>query len=191
MKRMKGRLLLIAIAAILATLFSQQTLAYYSAVGRVTNVVTSGDIQLVIHEKTADGSDFPEEGVYVIPGDIVSKRVTIENDCTHPFYLRVKLVKGIDNAELSIEDVFRVDINTDSWTVRNDGYIYYNEIVHPGQMTEPVFTQVEIVGDKVDTSYIGQTLTLTVSAFAVQSENNPAQYPWDAAGWPADEGGAA
>ena len=92
--RAKGRLLIIALAAILLTVLTQPTLAYYTTIGKATNVVTSGDIQLVIHEKTADGSNFPAEGVYIMPGDIVSKQVSIENVCDHPFYLRVKLVSG-------------------------------------------------------------------------------------------------
>ena len=62
----KARLLLIALAAILATALTQPTLAYYTTIGKATNVVTSGDVQLRIHEKTADGSDFPAEGVYKI-----------------------------------------------------------------------------------------------------------------------------
>lgn len=66
----KSRLLLIALAAILLTVLTQPTLAYYTTIGKATNVVTSGNISLQIHEKTADGSDFPTEGVYIIPGDI-------------------------------------------------------------------------------------------------------------------------
>ncbi len=185
MKKLKLRLLLIAIAAIIATLFLQGTLAYYSVIGTATNVVTSGDIRLIIHETSGDGTPFPEEGVYVIPGQIVSKRVTVENDCEHPFYLRVKLVNSVDSTELSAEECFDIDLNENAWTMREDGYIYCNEIVYPGQITPPVFTQVEIVGDKVDNSYIGKTLSLTVNAYAVQQENNPADAPWDAAGWPA------
>jgi len=180
------RMLLIALAAILMTFFSQQTLAYYSTVGKATNVVTSGDIQLIIHEKTADGSDFPEDGVYIIPGDIVSKRVTVENVCNHPFYLRVKLARGSDSESLSADDVFKLDLNTQDWTVAEDGYIYYNTILQPGETTVPVFTQVEIVGSKVDQHDVGTTLSLTVTAQAVQSQNNPAAYPWEASGWPAE-----
>ena len=41
------------------------------------------------------------------------------------------------------------------------------------------------MGGKVDQHYIGKTLTLTVTAQAVQSQNNPAEYPWEASGWPA------
>lgn len=189
MRSAKLRLLLIAMAAILVSLFSTQTLAYYTAVGTATNVVTSGSVHLQIHEQTADGSPFPEDGVYVIPGMRVGKRVTVENICQHPFFLRVRLVSGVDNAQLSAEDCLEMDLNLADWTLRDDGFLYYNTVVQPGEETKPVFTWVEIVGAHVDNSYIGSALTLTVDAYAVQSEHNPAQYPWEAMGWPAPEGG--
>ena len=181
----RSRLLLIAVAAILLTVLTQPSLAYYTAVGTATNVVTSGSIQLQIHEKTADGSAFPEQGVYIIPGDIVSKQVSVENICEHPFYLRVKLVRGTDDQALSAEDCLKMDIDTANWTYL-DGYYYFNRILQPGEDTPALFTQVEIVGSKVDQSHIGSMFSLTVRAYAVQSENNPAEHPWDAAGWPAD-----
>lgn len=181
----KARLLLIALAAILLTVLTQPTLAYYTTIGKATNVVTSGDIQLMIHEKTADGSDFPTEGVYIIPGDIVSKQVSVENVCSHPFYLRVKLVSSTNNAELSAEECLKMDINTDDWTFV-DGFYYFNRILQPGETTPLLFSQVEIVGSKVDQTHVGSALSLTVNAYAVQSENNPAEYPWDASGWPAE-----
>ena len=183
--RVKTRLILIALAAILATVLTQPSLAYYTTVGKATNVVTSGDIQLQIHEKTADGSDFPAEGVYIIPGDIVSKQVSVENVCGHPFYLRVKLVSGSTNRDLTAEECLKMDIDTENWTLV-DGFYYYNRPLQPGEITLPLFTQVEIVGDQMDRSHIGSTLSLTVNAYAVQSENNPAEHPWDAAGWPAE-----
>jgi predicted ribosomally synthesized peptide with SipW-like signal peptide len=181
----KSRLLLVALVAILLTVLTQPTLAYYTAYGKATNVVTSGDIQLKIHEKTADGNDFPAEGVYVIPGDIVSKRVSIENVCGHPFYLRVKVVSNSTNQALSADDCLKLDINTADWTFV-DGYYYYNKILQPGEVTPALFTQVEIVGSKVDQNHVGSMLSLTVNAYAVQSQNNPAEHPWNAAGWPAD-----
>ena len=181
----KSRLLLIAIAAILVTVLTQPTLAYYTAIGKATNVVTSGNVRLQIHEKTADGSDFPTEGVYIIPGDIVSKQVSVENVCDHPFYLRVKLVSGTSNQVLSPDDCLKMNIDTHNWTAV-DGYYYYNSILQPGEMTSALFTQVEIVGSQLDQSHVGSTLSLTVNAYAVQSENNPAEHPWDASGWPAD-----
>ena len=183
--RAKSRLMLIALAAILLTVLTQPSLAFYTTIGKATNVVTSGDIELQIHEKTADGSDFPSEGVYIIPGDIVSKQISVENICGHPFYLRVKLVSGSTSQALSAEECLKMDIDTKNWTYW-DGFYYYNQILNPGQTTPTLFTEVEIVGSKVDQTHIGEVLNLTVKAHAVQSENNPAANPWDASGWPAE-----
>ena len=113
MNKIKRRTMLIAVVAILFVFMTQPTVAYYTTIGTATNVVTSGSIRLVIHETTADGSQFPTEGVFVIPGDIVSKVVAIENDCGHPFYLRVKLVDSVNASELTSEECFGININTE------------------------------------------------------------------------------
>ena len=181
----KSRLLLIALAAILLTVLTQPTLAYYTTVGKATNVVTSGNIQFIIHEKTDQGTAFPAEGVYIVPGDVVSKQVSIESDCAHPFYLRVKIVYGVDSQELPAEDCFKLNIDESNWLL-HDGWYYYKDIVQPGQTTPNVFSHVEIVGSKVDNDYLGKTLTLSVLAHAVQSENNPIRgtETYTASGWP-------
>ena len=140
----KLKLLLVALAAILATVLTQPSLAFYTTIGRATNVVTSGDVQLQIHEKTADGSDFPAEGIYIMPGDIVSKQVSVENICDHPFYLRVRLVSGSDNQSLSAEDCLRMNIDTQNWT-QVGGFYYFNEILQPGETTPALFTEVEML----------------------------------------------
>lgn len=185
MGRTKIKISLITLIAIILTFMSQVTLAYYSTVGKATNVVTSGNIELIIHEKTDQGKEFPKEGVYIVPGDIVSKQVSVENDCEHPFYLRVKVVYGINSQELSAEDCFKLNINEKYWEF-HDGWYYYNGIVNPDETTPDVFSHVEIVGSKVDKSYIGKMLTLTVKAQAVQSENNPITNgkTYTASGWP-------
>ena len=183
--KIKIKIFVVAIVAALMTFISTSTLAYYSTVGKATNVVTSGNIQLIIHEKTDAGTEFPKEGVYIVPGDIVSKKVSIENDCEHPFYLRVKMVYGVNSEELTAEDCFKLNINEEYWEL-HDGWYYYKGIVEPGQTTPDVFSHVEIVGSKVDNDYLGKTLTLTVKAQAVQSENNPITdgNTYTASGWP-------
>lgn len=186
-KKMKLRLLTLAVIAITLTFLTQDTLAYYSAVGKATNVVTSGNIRFIIHEKTDQGTDFPTEGVYIMPGDVVSKQVSIESDCEHPFYLRVKVVCGVDSQELSAEDCFKLNIDESNWQLY-DGWYYYKGIVQPGQTTPNIFSRVEIVGETVDNRYLPNTLSLTVVAHAVQSENNPVAGTdtYTASGWPAD-----
>ena len=186
--KLKLRLTAIAFVAIVLTFFTQGTLAYYSTVGKAINVVTSGDIRFAIHERTDQGTEFPQEGVYIIPGDIVSKEVSVENLCDHPFYLRVKVVYGVDSKELSAEDCFKLNIDENNWQYK-DGWYYYKGIVTPGQTTPNVFSKVEIVGNKMDNSYLGKTLSLSVVAHAVQSENNPVNgnQTYTASGWPAEE----
>lgn len=187
MSLLKQKILALALVALVITLFSQSTLAYYTVIGKATNVVTSGDIQLKIHEKQADGTSFPENGVEVIPGETVSKIVTIENVCSHPFYLRVKIVKGTDSTTLSADQVLQItETNEEQWHLHTDGYYYYYRILQPGETTEPLFEEVTISGPLVDQHDVTTALTLTVKAYAVQSENNPAANPWDAAGWPQD-----
>ena len=185
--KIKIKIFVVALVAALMTFISTSTLAYYSTVGKATNVVTSGNIQFIIHETTDQGKEFPEEGVYIVPGDIVSKKVTIESDCTHPFYLRVKMVYGVDSQELTAEDCFKLNINEEYWEL-HDGWYYYKGIVEPDETTPYIFSHVEIVGSKVDNSYLGKTLTLTVKAQAVQSENNPITdgNTYTASGWPAE-----
>ena len=185
---MKLKIFVIALLGAVITLLSQESLAYYTTVGTATNVVTSGKIQMIIHEKTDSGEDFPTEGVYITPGDIVSKQVTIESDCAHPFYLRVKMVYGVDSQELSAEDCFKLNIDETHWKKHTDGWYYYTGIVEPGQTTPYVFSHVEIVGSKVDNRYLGKTLKLTVLAQAVQSEHNPIEdgLTYTASGWPAE-----
>ena len=187
LRKIKMRFLAIGLMAMLVCLFSQPALAYYTTIGTATNVVTSGNITLRIKETNGQGNPFPSEGVYVVPGDVVSKVVTVENICEHPFYLRVKLVYGANDQELPAEECMKLNINTKNWTYK-DGWYYFNGILQPGEETPEVFSHVEIVGSKVNTSHIGKTLQLTVKAQAVQSENNPIEDgdTTTAAGWPAE-----
>ena len=185
--KIKIKIFVVALVAAMMAFVSTSTLAYYQAVGKATNVVTSGNIRFIIHEMTDQGKEFPKDGVYIVPGDVVSKQVSVESDCEHPFYLRVKIVYGVDSVELSAEDCFKLNINEEYWEL-HDGWYYYKGIVNPDETTPEVFSHVEIVGSKVDNSYLGKTLTLTVNAQAVQSENNPISdgNTYTASGWPAE-----
>ena len=187
MGKIKIRFILVAVVAIMLSFVNQSTLAYYQTVGRATNVITSGDFEYIVRERTDWGMDFPSEGVYVHPGDVVSKEVTIENNCSHPFYVRVKLVYGVNSEELSSEDCFKVNINSEYWE-EHDGWFYYKDVVEPGVTTPYVFSHVEIVGSKVDNRYIGKTLSLTVKSQIVQSRNNTLENgkTYTASGWPSE-----
>lgn len=186
MTRKRTKILALAVVILIVSLLSQTTLAYYTVIGKATNVVTSGDIQLKIHETTDGKTPFPVNGVTVIPGDTVDKVVTVENTCDHPFWLRVKLVYGTDSKTLNPEEVLLItDLNDTDW-IFHEGYYYYRTVVQPGKQTPALFTKVHIAGNKVDQHNATEMLSLTVKAYAVQSENNPAAKPWNASGWPVD-----
>ena len=186
MKRRKRKLTAAAFIAVLLALCVQASLAYYTVRGTATNVVTSGGIQMRIHELTDKGRPFPKNGVSMIPGDVVTKKVFIENISGHPFWLRVQLVWGDNSDRLVAEDVLQImDLNKTEW-IANGDYFYYHLPLQPGSTTEPLFEKVHLVGALVDQNDIGTALTITVKASAVQSENNPAANPWEASGWPAE-----
>ena len=185
MGKMKKKMFVLGVCAVLLMLLTQKTVAYYSTIGKATNVITTGDISFEIHETTDTGALFPTDGVIVLPGDVVSKQVSIESVCDQPFYLRVKIEYGIDSEVLGATDCFALNVDTVNWT-EYDGWYYYNSIVEPGDETPYLFTEVEIVGSKVDNRYIGKTLTLDVIAQAVQSVHNPLTdgHVYTASGWP-------
>ena len=137
------------------------------------------------------GKPFPEEGVLVFPGDKVSKEVSVENICKQPFYLRLRLKGGVDGPQEAVDKVFAFETNTEDWTLREDGCYYYNRILEPGQRTSPLFKEVELVGAEMGSRFNGYILTLTVTAEAVQSKNNPVDHPWEAQGWPVAKGDPA
>lgn len=180
MRRNKLKITVLALAAAALVFWTQSSAAYYTHRSTATNVITSGDISAVIIEKMGD-ENFPEEGVTVLPGAVVSKKVSVQNTGGHPFWLRVRLNNGINDEVLS-PDVMEFDLNLDDWIDGGDGFYYYKDEVQPGEETEKLFTEVKIAGN-VNNSYMGKTLKLTVSAFAVQSEHNGTS-PLEAAGWP-------
>ena len=91
----------------------------------------------------------------------------------------------IDNVELTPEECLAIQTDTENWTLAEDGYYYYNKAVPAYGETEPLFREVEVVGDKVTKEHIGSILTVTVKTFVVQSENN-ADTPFEAVGWPVE-----
>ena len=185
MRRNKIKIVLLAVAVCLLTVLTQGTVAYYTTIGSAVNVITSGDISAQIVEKMGEG-DFPQEGVYIMPGSVISKKVSVVNTGGHPFWLRIRLTNSVDDTSLS-PDVMELDLNLRDWIEGEDGFYYYKDQLQPGIETEKLFTQVKIAGS-IDNSYINKTLQLTVQAYAVQSEHNGSS-PLDAAGWPAEGGG--
>lgn len=182
---MKKKLSIVfGIIAILA-IISVGTLAYFTSEQNAENVISAGNIKLEIHEKTASGEDFPKEGIIVMPGDTVSKIVTVENTGDHPLYLRVKLTEGVSDEALTDDDCLDININRSCW-LEKDGYYYYYRALQSGETTEQLFSEVYFDLYNIDNKYLGKHFTLNVAASAVQSENNGSDV-LNAIGWPEEE----
>lgn len=179
---MKQKLILLCLVAALLAVVSADTNAHYTGAVTATNVITTGGVDVTLHEMTAEGNPYPSQPVTILPGDVVSKIVTVENTGGHPAYLRIKLTPGVNDKMLTAADCIRVDINHRDWTAR-DGYYYYNQALNPGETTPALFTKVTFVGEKVTNAYLGKMFSLDVEVFAVQSEHNGAA-PLEAQGWP-------
>lgn len=178
----KNRFLILLCAVLLLSLVSFGTLSYFTVTGTARNVVTAGNVRLGLHQTGADS------GITIMPGDTVETSASVENTGAHPLYLRVKLSYSVSGDELSAEDAARVmelALNTEDWTLQEDGYYYYRTALDVGETTTALYTAVSFDGDGMDNSYLGQKLSLTVTAYGVQSENNT-DSPLTALGWPAE-----
>ena len=184
----KRRLVLLALALCVAAVTATGTLAYFTAEETAYNVITTGTLDMILHETTTGGKPFPKEGLdNLMPGMVVDKRVTVENAGTVDFYLRVALDKAITPAEgveaqLTFEHI-TLDINDKDWTLGEDGYYYYNRALKAGEATEPLFTTVTFA-QTMSNEYQYSTAAIDVKADAVQTANN-GETALDAAGWPA------
>ena len=191
---MKRKIAILSVVAIALSLLAYGTVAYFSAEGTAHNVLTMGNVRIALADKTIVGGeekDFNEvypNGMPVMPTAEASKVVYVVNTR----YLRVvsveKTAKGANEQPLDT-DYVTLDFDTENWLLGDDGYWYYKEEVPAGASTEPLFTRVAF-DSRMGNNYMNSVFNVTVSAQAVQSENNgfdvqAGQDVTDVMGWPA------
>lgn len=191
---MKEKLSVVAILAIFLAIMSAGTWAYFTTSEQVHNVITTGGVDITLHEWADEAKTEPFvdlEGI--MPGRQVTKIPEVENSGENPVFLRVKLTKGItwaEGAEIADEvdlDKVSIDLNTEYW-IEQDGYYYYRKVLPAGETTEPLFTTVSF-DVSMDNVFQNAQIHIDITVQAVQSANNGTD-PLKALGWPA-EGGAA
>ena len=185
--------LVVAVAAVAAcvALTAGGTLAYFSASERAHNVITSGGVGIELLEWGDLDRTVPFEKVEgVVPGDEVVKVVEVRNDGQAPAWVRVKadvaveLAEGAAAPEGDLAQVVSIDYDAESWTLE-DGWWHYSSILEAGETTVPLFRHVAFAGAGMGNPYQGCEVTVSVSAQAVQSDNN-GESALEAAGWPAE-----
>lgn len=186
--RLKKRFFACAILVILVSLLSQVTFAYFTTTAVAENVITSAGIDIELVEKTASGKDW-EDVDGIMPGDVVSKIVTVVNKEADA-YVRVLMditVLDKDGKEMTVSDaqiekMLYIDYDLQNWT-KLGGAWYYNKALTAAETTKPLFTEVYFAPDGLSDEYQSCTVIITVQAQATQVANNGAG-PLTAAGWP-------
>lgn len=187
-KDTKRKVGLVAAALLLVSMLSFGTLAYFTDAEAATNVMTAGNVEIVLLDQTdvngtlADFNETFDGGkTGVMPGDVVSKVVTVENVGTQPAWVRVKVDQAIVPATLTMDGI-TLDFNYTNWTSMTDGYFYYNSALAAAATTEPLFTGVSY-SSALGNDYMNAVVTIYVSAEAVQVANNGSSFD-TATGWP-------
>ena len=137
MKRYGPLVLLLAVTALLIIPAIGKTVSYYSDTETQVNHAVMGFNEIEIEEDY----DEPEE---VEPGDVVAKVVKVKNTGNGDCYVRVK---AVFSHSLTGEKC-NVDWNTTDFTYHSDdGYWYYNRILHNGETTPALMTRIKIGED--------------------------------------------
>lgn len=184
---MKRKLLILSVLAICAATIAAGTLAYFNAEDTAHNVITSGGVGIEIQEWADEDKQTPFEDLDgILPDTSVTKIAEVKNTGESEAWIRVKVTKSIELSGDGTPDIALVelDLNTGSWTPGEDGYLYYNEAVKPGEVTAPVFTTVTF-NKAMGNEYQNATAAVDISAQAVQTANNGAS-ALEAQGWPAE-----
>lgn len=192
---MKRKLIILSALAIFVSICAAGTLAFFTAETTTHNVITTGGVDIKLNEWADEEKTEPFENLTgVMPGRTATKIVEVVNTGNSTAWVRVKIDTKITLADEN-EDTTTpkpvvldgLNLGTDSidWTYNTeDGYYYYNSPLDAGKTTEPIFTGVKFDASMGNT-YQGATVTVDVTAYAVQYANNGATV-LDAQGWPND-----
>jgi predicted ribosomally synthesized peptide with SipW-like signal peptide len=191
---MKRKILLLVMIIGVVSILSAGTLAFFTAEEKAVNRITSGNIDIELLE-TTDQMD--EEGIAVpfknmtgvMPGTTASKNAELKNSGEKEAYVRAKVditmeLDGGTVIEDENTDLISINFNLDHWTLLEDEYYYYNYRLKPGEITEPLFTQVSF-SETMGNDYQSSTAMVGIRAYAVQVDNN-GKTVFEAMGWPED-----
>lgn len=189
---MKKKCLICAFIAIFLSIAAYGTTAYFSYEDIATNVITAGNIKIVLQEwSIPDGGGEPvpfKDVIDVQPGMEISKIVQIKNIGGQDAWVRIFVDRTIalaDGVEGEIDLSFiSYDLNTEYWTEQN-GYYYYNTILKSGETTKPLFTKVTF-SENMSNLYQHSKAVINVNAQATQVMHNGTTV-FEADGWPKSE----
>ena len=191
---MKKRIVYIAALAVLLSLITGGTLAYFTAEDVVRNEITAGAVEAEVAQYTlADGvlQPFSQQMIQVMPGRRVSMIVTARS-LAQAAWIRMAYEVAVYDAQGQVMDIPAQELEKmiglegrdASWTC-TDGWWYYADAVGKGDSTRPLFDTVTFSASDMGNEYQECTIQIQVTLQAVQKANN-GDSVWEAAGWPAE-----
>lgn len=184
----KRRILSLSILILMLSVLSYGTYAFFVSDDIATNVITTGSIDITLVEQKDDGNGnlVPFENVVgVMPGDVVSKIVSVQNTGGNTAWVRISVNKSL-TLENGDDDsmhshIFTMDFNEADWTY-DSGYWYYGKPLEAGECTAPLFTSVTFAGSEMNNDYQNSVAVIEVLAQATQHANN-GDSVFEALGW--------
>lgn len=156
--RAKKKKIIFSLLALLAVVSIGIVYAYFTGSANKNNQFSIGGNEVEIIEEFEPGDETK-------PGDVFTKKPSVMNTGSVPCYVRA-FAEFNDNA---VAQCASVDWNNTAWTVKQeDGFYYYKTVLQPGEVTEPLFTQVAISSD-ADPELV-KKFDIIVYAESVQSE---------------------
>ncbi|MBQ2994472.1 MAG: hypothetical protein IJD56_03135 [Peptococcaceae bacterium] len=175
---MKKKLFSLAVIIICLSITSMGTYAYFTAEKTAHNIITTGNIDIELAERTAG---FTITGV--MPGTELNEEIKVVNTGANAAWVRVKLDKSITLAQAGTPDMSLIQIHCDSadW-VQQGEYYYYTHQLQPGTTTAVLNTQIAF--DKtMGNLYQNSTAKIDICVQATQVANNGTTV-LEAQGWP-------
>ena len=178
---MKKKIAILSAFALILSLLSMGSLAYFTHSHTTRNEITSGSIRIEINDLTVVDEALLPLSLYegIMPGDSIQKRVYVTNTGGNDAWIRLRVTSTWDDDLPG--DPFTLGLNLTEWTQVGDWY-YYHHVVAPGGDTDVLVNAVSFP-ITLDNSYQSQTFELDFEAEAVQHANNGADV-FAAFGWP-------
>lgn len=172
MNRLKRMMVILTVLGS-CMLFGAGILGYWKVTGKSGNFLTMGSFQNQIEESYR----IP---LHVDPGQTVDKVVNVKNTGTTDSMIRVKITKmfgsrredGSFQEEKNLDpEMIQIHCNTESWSLRSDGYYYYTEILKAGEKTKQPLFQNYTLSIKAGNEYKGKEARIIVSMESVQAQD--------------------
>ncbi|RZT01185.1 hypothetical protein [Cuneatibacter caecimuris] len=136
-KKMCKRLALALLTVVcvgLAVLLVRDTYSYLTSKNAAANDFIIAQDTITIEEEFTPPPD-------IKAGDVITKKPSIKNTGNIPLFVRMR-------AEFSLSDIAKLCeplTISESWYYSEaDSFYYYKHVLYPGEITEPLFTQVVI-----------------------------------------------